>query len=831
MKKLTAGILAHVDAGKTTLSEALLYTAGSIRTLGRVDHKNAFLDSHELERQRGITIFSKQAQLKTDKMELCLLDTPGHVDFAAEAERTIQILDCAVLLISGTDGVQSHTETLWHLLRRNKVPTLVFVTKMDLPVCSREALMADIKAHLSENCLDFGAERNDEWYENAAMSSEDALEELMESGTLSEDTLKTLISGEKIFPVLFGSGLKLQGIEELFAVLEAYIAQPEYGDEFGAKVYKILRDAKGNRLSCMKITGGSLKNRSMVNGEKVTGLRIYSGAKFETTDEALPGDVVAVQGLSETFPGQGLGFEKNSLRPMLEPVLSYRINLPAGTDAQTALPKLRQLEDEDPMLRIVWNDRLKEICVQLMGQVQTEVLTEIIRSRFDMDVTIGSGGIMYKETIKSPVLGIGHYEPLRHYAEVHLALKPTEAGSGVSFFSDCREDVLDANWQNLILTNLSEKQHLGVLTGSPITDMSITLLAGKAHLKHTEGGDFRQAVYRAVRQGLMKAESVLLEPWYSFRIEVPPEQIGRAISDVRAMSGEFEAEGASVITGMAPVSEMNGYAAVLASYTSGAGRISCVPAGYRPCHNAESVIEEFDYKPEADLDNSPDSVFCYHGAGTVIKWNEVDDYAHLDTGFGREKAPDAPLVRPRNLSLDDKELEAIMEREFGPIRRAQYTKPVSAPIAEYSAPTAKTEYLIVDGYNVLFSWDELKKLSEDNLDLARSRLVDTLKSYRAFRGCELVLVFDGYKVAGNPGERDNDGIHVVYTKENETADMYIEKFANDIGKNYSVRVVTNDSLIRLSALRSGVLRMSSAEFINELEDNKARMAEFIHGKR
>ena len=842
MKRLVIGVLAHVDAGKTTLSEALLYTCGSIRRLGRVDHRDTALDTNDIERARGITVFSKMAQLKTDNLELCLLDTPGHVDFSAETERSLQVMDYAVLVISGTDGVQAHTETLWRLLKKHGIPTFIFITKMDINTCDENLLMQDVCTRLDENCIDFGKPLD---YETIAMSDEDALEEYMESGTLGDECVSRLIRERKVFPCTFGSGLKLEGVDGLLALMEKYCEQPRYDDVFGAKVYKIIRDNQNNRLSCIKITGGTLKLKDSIeyediNGnlisEKVNGIRIYSGAKFETVDKAEAGTVCAVQGLSASYSGQGIGKEKNSEAPELEPVLSYRVNLPKGTDPQTAMKKLRILEDEDPMLRIVWQEQLKEIRIQLMGEVQTEILTQLIKDRFDMDVSIDNGGIMYRETIKAPVEGVGHYEPLRHYAEVHLELSPLPEGSGLVFDSVCSEDVLDRNWQNLILTHLYEKRHLGVLTGSPITDIKISLLAGRAHPKHTEGGDFREAVYRGVRQGLMQAESVLLEPWYAFKIEVPPELIGRAISDIRAMSGEFEApddnNGMSVLEGIAPVSELNGYASELMGYSHGKGRLNVRLAGYKPCHNTEKVLESIDYNPEADLENSPDSVFCSHGAGTVIKWNEVKNFMHIDTGYGREKT-EAPVYRPRNFSIDDKELEAIMEREFGPIRRREYTKPVSVQTEDRELHPTKREYLIVDGYNVLFAWDELKELAEDNLELARTHLIDTLRSYRAFRDCELVLVFDGYRVQGNIGEKTDSGkVHVVYTKEGETGDMYIEKLANDIGRNYSVRVVTNDSLIRLSALRSGVLRMSSTEFINELKDTMARITEFLdNGKR
>ena len=828
-KRICLGILAHVDAGKTTLAEAMLYTCGSIRKLGRVDHRDTALDTHELERARGITIFSKQAQLETDTMKLCLLDTPGHVDFSAETERTLQVLDYAVLVISGTDGVQAHTETLWRLLKKHRVPTIIFSTKMDLTGSDRENILNNLRQYLSENCFDFSRE-NDELFESLAMCDEGVLESYMDSGKIETEDIKSLIRQRKCFPVLFGSGLKLDGVDRLIEFIEKYTEEPAYPDKFGAKVYKIIRDNQNNRLTCMKITGGSIRNRDVIDGEKITGLRIYSGARFESVDCAQAGEVVAVQGLSNTHPGQGLGAEPESDTPVLEPVLAYRVGLPKGADAQTALKQLRLLEDEDPQLRIEWNEQLREIRIQLMGQIQTEVLTQIIKERFDLDVTIDSGGIMYRETIAAPVEGVGHFEPLRHYAEVHLLLEPLGEGEGLQFASSCSEDALDRNWQNLILTHLAEKKHIGVLTGSPITDMKITLIAGRAHPKHTEGGDFRESVYRAVRQGLMKAQSLLLEPWYEFTIEVPPEQIGRAISDIRAMSGEFETEGSTIVRGTAPVSELNGYTTTLLAYTSGRGRMSCRVAGYRPCHNTKQVLDSCEYKPEADLANTPDSVFCSHGAGMTVKWNQVEEYMHIDTGILREKAPE-PVFRPRSFSIDDKELEAIMEREFGPIRRREYTKPVSVQQSDYMVAPTKKEYIIVDGYNLLFGWEELNELAKDNLDLARSRLIDILRSYKAFRGCELVLVFDGYKLAGNTGERETDGIHIAYTKENETADMYIEKLANDIGKNYAVKVVTNDSLIRLSAMRSGVLRMSGKEFINEISFVMEQISEYLDGKR
>ena len=828
MKKLVLGILAHVDAGKTTLSEALLYTCGSIRRLGRVDHRNTALDTHQIERERGITVFSKQAQLRTDNMELCLLDTPGHADLTAETERTLDVIDYALLVISGTDGVQAHTETLWRLLERHRVPTIIFATKMDLTASDRERILTDLRERLSENCFDL-SDKSQETRESIAMCDEALLEKFASGVDVADDDISRLIAERKLFPVLYGSGLKLEGVPELVEFIEKYAVSPEYPEKFGARVYKIMRDARGRRLSCMKITGGTLRNRDSVNGQTVTELRVYSGANYEAVQEAAAGSIVAVQGLDDTYAGEGLGFENDGMQPETEAVMSYRVELPEGADALVAYKQLRQLEDEDPQLHIEWNERLREISVRIMGRVQTEVLTELIRERFDLEVAITSGGIAYKETIAEPVHGVGHFEPLRHYAEVHLLIEPAERGSGLSFESRCPTDELDRNWQSLIMTNLAEKEHLGVLTGSPLTDVKISLIAGRAHLKHTEGGDFREAVYRAVRQGLMKAKSVLLEPWYEFRLELPPEHIGRAISDVRAMSGQFDTEGGSVITGLAPVSEMSGYAEVLASYTSGKGRLSCRAAGYYPCHDEKKVIEDISYDPEADVENTPDSVFCSHGAGTVVKWNEVENFAHLNPTLGNKESE--TVTRPRYFSIDDKELEAIMEREFGPVRRRMYTRAQTQETPSFDLAPSKREYVIVDGYNFIFGTPEYKELAAASLSLARERLSDVLRSYRAMRDCELVLVFDGYRVAGNAGERETHGIRTVYTKENETADMYIERLANDIGKNYSVKVVTNDSLIRLSAMRSGVLRMSVKEFSDELDGVMKRIMEYIDGKR
>lgn len=828
MKQMAIGILAHVDAGKTTLSEALLYKTGAVRSLGRVDHGDAHLDTHALERARGITIFSRQARLPLGELEVTLLDTPGHVDFSAEMERTLQVLDAAVLVVSGTDGVQAHTHTLWRLLRRYGVPAFVFVTKMDLPGAARGALLAQLRRELDPGCVDFGAP---DALENAALCDEDALERYLETGALPDGTLRALIRQRKLFPCWFGSGLRLDGVDDFLAGLARFAPVRDYPAAFGARVFKIARDAQGQRLTWLKITGGSLRVRAPVTyfprrgsearTEKVSALRLYSGEKFETVDEVPAGGVCAALGLTETWPGQGLGAAEAGLLPALEPVMTYRVALPPDCDVRALLPKLRQLEEEDPQLHLVWNEALREIHVQLMGAVQIEVLEALIRDRFDVDARVDSGKILYQETITAPVEGVGHFEPLRHYAEVHLLLEPAERGTGLTFDTRCSEDALDRNWQRLILTHLEEKRHRGVLLGAPLTDVKITLLAGRAHPKHTEGGDFRQATYRAVRQGLMQAESVLLEPVYAFRLAVPAEQIGRAISDVRAMSGTFagpeQAGALSVLTGTAPVSEMRGYAAEVAAYTRGRGQLACTVEGYAPCHNATAVIAAADYDPARDTENTADSVFCAHGAGTVIPWDRVREYMHIDTGFGRTETPPPARMFRRNFDLDERELEAIMEREFGPIRRPEYRAPAVPEPERTQLFYPKRQRLIVDGYNVIFAWEELKALAAEQLDLARTRLLDILSNYAGFTRSEVVVVFDGYRVKGSRGAREAyHNLHVAYTKENETADAYIEKLADEIGKNESVRVVTSDNLIRLSALRAGVLRTSALEFRNEV---------------
>lgn len=831
MKKIIAGILAHVDAGKTTLAEAMLYRTGKLRKIGRVDHGDTALDTHALERERGITIFASQAVFSTDKMEVTLLDTPGHVDFSSETERTLGVLDYAILVISGLDGVQSHTLTLWKLLRLYGVPTFVFVTKMDFARKSREEIIENLNSELDGEFVDFGDEAA--MSEGLALCSESMMEKYLGGETIDEREIAKAIKLRQVFPCFFGSGLKLDGIDEFIDALEKYTIQPEYSEAFGAKVFKISHDPQGVRLTHIKVTGGSIKVREMIGDEKISGIRIYSGAKFTTADEGKSGEICALTGLDKTHNGQGLGFEAAGERPTLEPVMNYRVVLPDGCDADTILPKLRELEEEDPQLHVTWNSHLKEIHVGLMGDVQAEILKSIVAERFGVKIDIDSGRVMYKETIENKVEGIGHYEPLRHYAEVHLIMEPLPRGSGLVFRTDCSEDTLDRNWQRLILMHLGEKQHLGVLTGSPITDMRITLAAGRAHIKHTEGGDFRQATYRAVRQGLMQAKSKLLEPYFSFRLEVPSEQIGRAINDIRMKSGSFdspeESGGISVLRGRAPVTELNGYASEVAAYTGGRGRLYCESAGYDDCHNAEKVIAELAYDPEADLENTPDSVFCAHGGGFGVKWNKVGEYMHLESCLEKEK-PYTPPVNRRNLHIDDKELEAIMEREFGKPKYELYRPTVKKNDGNQTdfEMTERKSYVLVDGYNVIFAWDELKSLADTDLGAARERLMEILCNYSAYTKNNVVLVFDAYKVPGNTGERfDFHNIHVVYTKERELGDVYIEKLISEIGKNDRVRVVTSDNLIQLSAVRFGVLRMSAAEFEREVDSVHAKIGKFL----
>ena len=833
----TVGLLAHVDAGKTTLSEALLYVAGVRRTLGRVDHRDAYLDTHNLERARGITIFSKQAQLP--EQHITLLDTPGHVDFAPEAERVMPVLSCAMLVISGTDGVQAHTITLWQLLRRYAVPTFLFLNKMDLPGKSREELMQELQESFGPGFVDFTQPQEAIW-ENAALCDEALLETYLETGTVTQGNLRELIAHGKLFPCCFGSGLKLQGVDTLLELLTTYAPREEYGQEFAAKVYKISRDPQGNRLTWLKVTGGSLSVRTALSyetakgdkvEEKIQQLRIYSGEKFTAVQQVLPGQICAATGLSQTWIGQSLGAEPEGKPPLVEPVMSYRIALPSGTDPMTVLPKLRQLEEEDPTLHILWE--AGQIHAQVMGKVQQEILKSLIYQRFSLEVQLTDPKIHYRETIENTVEGVGHFEPLRHYAEVHLLLEPLPQGSGLVFDTRCPLDVLDVNYQKLILTHLQEKTHRGVLTGAPITDMKITLLLGKAHLKHTEGGDFRQATYRAVRQGLMEAKPKLLEPWYRFTLIVPSNQVGRAITDIRAMGGlpeppENRRENA-ILTGQVPASELGDYARQVAAYTQGKGQLQLSLLGYAPCHNQEAVVAAAGYNPEADLENTPDSVFCAHGAGFTVKWNQVKDYMHLESGLQEEKPPE---LLTRNLRVDDKELEAIMLREFGPMKRPLYREPQNRPAKEeiFIRPPQQ-RCLIVDGYNMIFAWEVLSQTARTDLDAARRQLLDRLSSYTGFTKCRTVVVFDGYKVAGNPGEKGHfHNLQVVYTKENQTADAYIQSLVREIGKNYQVRVATSDALVQLSSLGSGVLRMSARELEEEVARTAKEMQAHFHAE-
>ena len=841
-RRLVLGIFAQVDAGKTTLSEALLYKTGALRTLGRVDRGDAHLDTHELERARGITIFSKQARFETEHLAVTLLDTPGHADFAPEAERVMPVIDCALLLVSGTDGVQGHTLTLWRLLQHYGVPVVLFFNKMDLPGADRAALLADARTALSDHC----AALDD--VESVALSSEALLEHFLNIGALDDTLAADAVAKRELFPCLFGSARQLDGIDELLQALERLAPVPVYPTELSARVYQIAHDLQGNRLTFLKVTGGTLAVRSAVrchrpDGEpleaKVTQLRLYSGAEFEAVQQVPAGDVCAALGLSGLLAGDTLGDAAPDRGAALEPVMSYCIRLPADLDPQLALPKLRLLEEEEPQLRMVWDARLREIRVQLMGAVQLEILQSLIRMRFGWDVTFDTGRISYRETIAAPVEGVGHFEPLRHYAEVHLILAPLPQGSGLVFDTVCSEDVLDRNWQRLILTHLQEKQHLGVLTGSPVTDLRITLAAGRAHLKHTEGGDFRQATYRAVRQGLMKAESILLEPYYAFRLTVPPEQIGRAISDIRAKSGSFdppvETPGGTLLQGRAPVSELRDYARDVAAYTRGRGRLSCEVAGYFPCHNTEAVVAALAYDPAADLENTPDSVFCSHGAGITIPWDQVEENMHLESVLRPKPAAApaaAPRVRTQNLDLDEKELQRIIEREFGPQKTPLYRPPAAKAEAAVTLPPRRKEYLIVDGYNMIFAWDGLREQAGYDLSGARERLLDLLSNYCGFHPCELIVVFDSYRVRGGTGSRSShNNLRVVYTQEDESADLYIETLVGKIGKNYAVRVATSDALIQLSALRSGVLRVSAAELERELERTNGEIAAVLRRLR
>lgn len=849
------GLLAHVDAGKTTLSESMLYLSGRIRQQGRVDHGNAYLDTYELERARGITIFSKQAELVFGELEVTLLDTPGHVDFSAEMERTLRVLDYAILVINGADGVQGHTETLWKLLKQYRIPAFLFINKMDQNGTDAEKLLEELRVKLSGSCIRFGeAEDSEEFLENVAMAEEQVLETYLEHGMIERGGISRLIWERKVFPCYFGSALKNIGVKEFLAGLECYAKERSYPEEFGAKVYKIARDPQGNRLTYLKVTGGVLKVRDLIRyqdvEEKVSQIRIYSGEKYDAVQEVRAGRVCAVTGLTKTYPGEGLGAEPPSEGPVLTPVLNYQLILPEGCDTHGMLLKLRQLEEEDPELHIVWNEELGEIHAQLMGEVQTEILQSMIRERFQTEVTFGPGNIVYKETIKRPAEGVGHFEPLRHYAEVHLLLEPGESGSGLVFAADCSEDVLDRNWQRLILTHLAEKEHRGVLTGSSITDMKITLVAGRAHLKHTEGGDFRQATYRAVRQGLKSTESVLLEPYYEFRMEIPAEFVGRALTDIQRMAGEFQTpdtEGDfAVITGSAPVSEMRDYQLEVTSYTKGRGRLFCTLKGYAPCHNAEEVIEQIGYDSEGDLDNPTGSVFCAHGAGFHVSWDQVPDHMHLEYVWTPEAEKEKSAIEAKkgqgsvqsgrvsssfSRSVEeDKELEEIFLRTYGKIERKR-------PIAERRVESPEErqkrmrkdqmeEYLLVDGYNVIFAWEDLKELAKVNIEGARNKLMDVLCNYQGFKKCNLILVFDAYKVQGQElGVQKYHNIYVVYTKEAETADQYIEKVVHEIGRKYHVTVATSDNVEQVVTLGQGGKLLSARELRTEVEEVQRQIRE------
>ncbi len=860
-KRIVAGILAHVDSGKTTLSEALLYCSGSIRQLGRVDRKNSFLDTFALERSRGITIFSKQAVFSYNNTEFFLLDTPGHVDFSAETERALRVLDYAILVISGTDGVQSHTQTLWKLLKRYGVPCFIFVNKMDLDGADKDEVLKQLRQKLSDFCVDFEEQSGERFYENAALCSDELLNEYYDSGSLSDKSISEAIKNRVIFPCLFGSALKLDGVEEFLRCVDRFAVQPDHSDDFGAKVYKIAEDSKGARLTFMKITGGTLNVRDVlksdknINSEKVGQIRIYSGEKFTQAESAGAGTVCAVTGISFAKPGDGLGAEKSSPLPFLEPVLTYRAELPESLDAHTAMQKLKILESEDPTLNVVLSDR-GEILVRLMGEIQLEVLQSIIKDRFGFEINFGKGNIIYKETIKNTVEGVGHFEPLRHYAEVHLILKPLERGSGLVFKTDCREDSLDKNWQRLILTHLYEKTHVGVLTGSPITDIEITLVSGRAHTKHTEGGDFRQATYRAVRQGLRSAESVLLEPVFDFTIELPFDCVGRAMTDIQRMNGTVnppeEQDGCAVLSGTAPVSEMRGYAQELRGYTGGNGRLSCSLKGYEPCRDPDEVIAEFGYDPDADTENPCDSVFCSHGAGHTVRWDKVRGYMHLPSALeSSKKASETAYSAEASHPLDrykkqsdifalDKELVRIFEQTYGSakprksedVKRHFKAENIPQKSKKYKKPPQfdGTEYVLVDGYNVIFSWEKLKKLGEGSVDAARNALINILCNFQGYRKCELILVFDAYKEPGGREIEKVNGITIVYTKEAETADMYIEKASYKLSKNNRVRVVTSDGMEQLIILGNGALRVPSTAFYDEVKQAEDEIREIIENK-
>lgn len=842
MGKIVVGILAHVDAGKTTLSEGMLYTSGAIRTMGRVDNRDAFLDTYALERERGITIFSKQAVFPLGTTQVTLLDTPGHVDFSPEMERTLQVLDYAILVISGADGVQGHTRTLWNLLRRYEIPTFVFINKMDQKGTDAEVLLQELKNVLEEGCVDFSTKRDTHFYEEAAVCSEDALEEFLETGRLKKETLQELFLERQLFPCFFGSALRLEGVKEFLEQMQELIKVPEYPDTFAAKVFKIARDEAGNRLTYLKITGGSLKVKAVIEGQKVNQIRIYSGEKYEAVNEVEAGSICAVTGLSDTYPGEGLGAEQGTYLPVLEPVLNYQVIPTEGDDPILLLPKLRELEEEEPQLHIVWEEALQEIHVQLMGEVQLEVLKTLIYGRFGVEVEFGQGNILYKETIQNTVEGVGHFEPLRHYAEVHLLLEPGEPGSGVQCMSVCSEDLLDRNWQRLILTHLMETEHRGVLTGAPITDIRITLVSGKAHLKHTEGGDFRQAVYRAVRQGLKQAESVLLEPYYEYRLELPSENVGRAMTDIERMHGtlglpQTEAD-RTILTGTAPVSTMRDYQKEVHAYTRGNGTLQCTLKGYAPCHNTEEVLAATGYDSERDTLHPTGSVFCAHGAGFLVPWYEVKEYMHLPS-IMQEKPSDSSeekqtayrVPEETDAWIDTEEVDRIIAQSVS-ANKKQKTLP-KKKLPEYYKSTSKPkkqevreEYLLVDGYNVIFAWEDLKDLAQVSIDGARGKLLDVLCDYQGMKKCNLIVVFDAYRVQGHKTEISTyHNIHVVFTKEAETADQYIEKFAHENGKKYNVTVATSDGLEQIIIRGQGCRLLSARELKDEIERTKKTLFE------
>lgn len=846
MKKIVLGILAHVDSGKTTLSEGLLFSAGEIRKRGRVDHGDTFLDTDLMEKERGITIFAKQAVLKTQNSLITLLDTPGHIDFSAETERTLSVLDYAILVISGTDGVQSHTLTLWHLLKSHNIPVFVFVNKMDISPYDKNALLHNLKSKLDDNCLII--EDNEEFYENAAMCSEEAMHSFLESGTIKEDTIKELIQNRQMFPCFFGSALKQEGVDSFLQLIDRYSVMPKEENAFGAKIFKITTDEQGNRLTHMKITGGSLSVKEIITGvdregeewsEKVNSVRIYSGNKFTVTEKAYQGTVCAVLGLSKTFSGQGLGFENTSSDVTLEPVFSYKIQINDQTDSIVALSKLKKLEEEEPQLKVFWNEQLKEIHLRLMGEIQCEILKRILIERFSLDIDFVEGGIVYKETIKNPVEGVGHFEPLRHYAEVHLLIEPLPLGEGLKFETRCSEDSLSKNWQRLILTHLKERTHTGVLTGAPLTDVKITLVSGKAHLKHTEGGDFRQATYRAVRQGLMQAENVLLEPYYSFILELPSLCLGRAMTDIENMGGtvsppETDGENA-VLTGRAPVSKMRNYHREITVYTKGKGRLSCKLSGYEPCLNQEDVVKASGYDPEADIINTADSVFCSHGAGFAVKWNEVFDYMHLpllSTEKPKETEIKAFIPQKNKTAISDEELIKIFEMTYGKIntapRKEMRTEKHIPSSPKYKPKVFDGSYLLVDGYNIIHASEELKKLAEESLEHARHSLISKLMGYQIIKNIEIIVVFDAYKVKGNHGETEKiQNISIVYTKEAETADAYIEKATHRLSKNNRVQVATSDGLEQIIILGQGALRIPASQFLADLENAQTEIEKMV----